>query len=371
VCSRCASKSIPCEYKSAPSRTDAEFAPGETDYDMFGTLTQDPITRDFPIATQTMFPELVTAYDTMPFLPDGKSNGTTISNNMEVINTGAFDFDDKLDFYDNGLLANPLPDVGVMDRDRIKYVVRQLKSYPEMLFRQGKAPFIHSRSYENTMPQAIQDACSACALYAGKTEQNEAMVWDIITAKANLLMEPRRSWSMSEHLACLQALIIFQILCLFDGHIRQRADGEQHEAVLTQWTDLLVQRTGTSESVVSTTWESWVFEEAIRRTIIVSLMVKAMFSIQKQGFCTLVGAVTELSFTARKSLWEAPTSQHWQRACKERSKLFISHMDFEEVLSTANLSEVDELCLLMMVTYKGIDGVNEWISRTGHASLIE
>ena len=261
-----------------------------------------------------------------------------------------------------------------MDRERIKYIVRQLRTYPEKLFRNGRTAFVHPQSYSPAMSSTLQEACCAAALYSGKNEENEALVWEIITSKVNQLMEPRASWSVSEHMSCLQALIIFQIIRLFDGDIKQRSEAEQHEETLAQWTDRLSQRTGvtvSSGNIVPSTWESWVFEETVCRTIVISRMVQAMFSIQKQGFCTLVGAVTEMSFTGQKALWEAPTAQHWQKACTEKNRLYSRQMCLEEILSNATLEDLDDMGMLMMVTYKGVDGVNEWIMRTGSTALIE
>jgi hypothetical protein len=250
--------------------------------------------------------------------------------------------------------------------------VKRLKSYPGKLFREGKTPFIHPRAYDPIMPQPLQEACCASAPYLGKTDANRAMVWDIVTSKATQSMEPRSPWSVSKHLVCVQALIIFQIIRLFDGDIRERADAERHDETLAQWTDNLALRTGvtaSSDSILPAAWESWVFEEVVCRTIVVSRMVQAMFSIQKLGYCTLVAAVTELSFTVQKAFWDAPTATHWQRAVKEKNRFHAPRTDFTEALSTATLDDVDELGLLVLVTYKGLDGVNEWITRTGSTAL--
>jgi hypothetical protein len=73
----------------------------------------------------------------------------------------------------------------------------------------------------------------------------------------------------------------------------------------------------------------------------------------------------------QKALWDAPTAVHWQRAVREKNRFHAPKMDFTEVLSTAALDDVDELGLLMLVTYKGLDGVNEWVAGTGCTALIE
>jgi len=266
--------------------------------------------------------------------------------------------------------------IGHMDRDRIRFIIRQMKTYPTLLVRNGKAPFIHPQAGHPwpLIPPPLQDAISTSALYMSKNEKNEAMVWDIVSTKAAALIEPRASWSVAEHLACLQALVIYQIIRLFDGDIRARADAEKSDNILADWTDRLVGRTGANTSmgaVVSNSWEGWVFEESVSRTIIVSRMVQAMFMIVKQGFCTLVEAVTEMSFTSQKALWYAPTAVHWQQACKQNKRFYLHRMDFTELIAKGDLSEVDELGVLMLVCYKGVDGVNEWIVNKGGSSLLE
>lgn len=49
----------------------------------------------------------------------------------------------------------------------------------------------------------------------------------------------------------------------------------------------------------------------------------------------------------------------------------MEKMDFEGVLGRGNVGEVDEMGILMLVCYKGVEGVNEWILRGGWGGLIE
>ena len=100
-------------------------------------------------------------------------------------------------------------------------------------------------------------------------------------------------------------------------------------------------------------------------------MAQAMFMVVKQGFCTMVEAVMEMSFTGQKALWHAPTAVHWQQACKQRKRFYANRMDFRELMEKGDLTEVDELGVLMLVCYKGVDGVNEWIVAKGGKDLLE
>lgn len=275
--------------------------------------------------------------------------------------------------YDAQLVSYPR--VGVMDRDRIKFLVSQLKSYPAKLFQTSRTPFIHPHLLSPSMHPVLQDAISASALYASKNQHNEATVWEIISSKVStLLQEAQHPWSLSTHLACVQALVIFQIIRIFDGDIRQRSDAEMTESTLVEWTTSLSARTNIVNSPPTDSaalWASWVFSETVSRTEIVSLMVQAMYLIQKDGFCTLVDAVTELSFTAHRALWNAPSAQHWQQACDSVPRLNVIRMDFDEMMESASIEDLDELALLMLVTYKGVDGVNEWILKKENSKLID
>ncbi|KAE9375228.1 hypothetical protein N431DRAFT_369461 [Stipitochalara longipes BDJ] len=378
-CSRCTSKELPCQYKShksAPRHDSAERGD-------FLTSTNDQFHGSFPTFDNSQAPALDSMFTEQPSFQDVSMTSPLdfIPPNLSMVEASNLAVDDNFfTAFDNYAMLNrrdPFDvQIGHMDRDRIHFIIRQMKTYPTLLVQNGKAPFIHPQASHPwpLIPPPLQDAISTSALYMNKNEKNEAMVWDIVSTKAAALMEPRTSWSIAEHLACLQALVIYQIIRLFDGDIRARADAEKSEDTIADWTDQLVGRTGANTSlgtVLSNSWESWVFEESVSRTIIVSRMVQAMFMIVKQGFCTLVEAVTEMSFTGQKALWYAPTAVHWQQACKQNKRFYLHQMDFTELMAKGDLSEVDELGVLMLVCYKGVDGVNEWIVRKGGTSLLE
>jgi len=119
--------------------------------------------------------------------------------------------------YDAHILSPLYPKVGTMDRDRAKFCVAALKSYPAHLALTSKTAFINPRCYP-ALPHALQEACTVAALYITKNDRNEEMIWEVMGAKVNrLIHEYRPSMTVPEHLAAVQALIIFQIIRLFDG----------------------------------------------------------------------------------------------------------------------------------------------------------
>lgn len=81
-----------------------------------------------------------------------------------------------------------------------------------------------------------------------------------------------------------------------------------------------------------------------------------------------------MSFTAQRALWDAKSEQHWLKARRERPSYWVQEMEFGEILEgegKAEMKDLDGLGLLLLVTYKGVEGVNEWILRGDGGELIE
>jgi hypothetical protein len=164
------------------------------------------------------------------------------TNELVISNTGLQIEDVIRDFS-----ANTLP------QDRVNFCIQQFKSYPQMLLTRNRTPFIHPELYNDFLPfpQALQDAYCACALYLSKTEATCATVFRMIETKCSQVLEARTSWTISEHLAALQAFCLFQIIRLFDCDIRQRAVAEQQESTIAESSADLLRRTEASQSPVS------------------------------------------------------------------------------------------------------------------------
>ena len=365
-CARCVAKSLNCEYKPGRRRLKSGVQGASSTAGVI--VNEVALDVELQASTHSVASPLR--------LFEDPAFSVSLLDDTEILDPSPDTIVDDSFFmaFDNRGLANTYLEVGVMDRERIRYCVRCLKSYPLSLAHTGRTAFTHPQNFQPALPKVLQGAMSASSLYSNKNEMNEAMVWEIITTQVTQLTEPRPYWTVAEHLACVQAFVIFQIIRLFDGDIKQRSDAEQQEALLTSWTDSLAIRTGivsSSPSSIDRGWETWVFEEAIRRTVLVSRTAQSMFAIQRQGFCTMVGAVTEIPFTAQRRLWAAPSATHFVKACKEARIFWIEKMDLADLIKEGNVDDLDEIAWLMLVTYKGVDGVNEWILSKGGSTLIE
>jgi len=190
-----------------------------------------------------------------------------------------------------------------MTEDQLRYCERELSSCPKMFVRDGLTPFIHRRPYHEQMRKEIRSGYSVCCAYMSKNSANEDIVFRVLEATVQELLEPPTSWDFADNLAHVQVLILFQIIRLFDGNIRQRAMAEQQEAILDDWVDQLRQRT-TSEAPLSwSPWQLWVFTKSVRRTVLCSFMLKGIYLAMKQGYCHVIGVLSQLRLSSQPALW--------------------------------------------------------------------
>jgi hypothetical protein len=263
---------------------------------------------------------------------------------------------------------------GEIYQERIVYCVKRMKEYPETYIRERSTPFIHARLYTANVPQAIHDVLGACALYAQKTERNQSLVFGTIGQNATQLTEKYSPMGLSamDQLASVQAMVLYQIIRLFDGDIRQRADAERADATLRLWTnqlklraqwpkDPLGSRDDASELVsVNDPWRSWIFAESLRRTLIVSFSVQGLYSFLKNGSDDSHHDFEDMSFYAQRALWEAPSEHYWRVALKEKPTLPLAFPDWDRGIADAKPSDIENIGMMMMVLIKGVDYCQEW-----------
>jgi hypothetical protein len=252
--------------------------------------------------------------------------------------------------------------------ERVRFAFLHIKKYPEF-YKRGQTPFLHRSLYSEHTPQVIEDVLSACALYCGKNVANETLVYRDIGRKAwdlagrNILLQ--RPLDM---LTYTQALLLYQIIRLFDGDIRQRADAESHERVLKDWTEQLQTRfqalpsiassaSSLSEAITSSSWKDWIYQESCRRTVLASYMLQGVYSFLKSGYDNVSCKVNNLSFTAQATLWNAPLGYHWREVCKEKKHFKVTIREWDIAMESVQLNDLDELGVVILA------GLKPWISR--------
>jgi hypothetical protein len=280
----------------------------------------------------------------------------------------------KFDIGDLLAMAPPLhiesaePEMTQMSRQEMEFCVSQFVEYPSLWLKSGSAPFIHPSVYSDGIPNPLKAAYSAAAVYATVSPQNSSMAWTTVENLAESVLEDQLNgpWTTLELLAHVQALCIIQIIRLFGPDVRQRYLAEITEPTLVSWTENLSNQTATERTISAgsaNSWRSWLLCESIRRTIIMSFMIRGVYSLVKYGYCNIAPSVTALSFTAQRRLWNATTAQEWRQACAERNEHWVGRMQFANLFAEAAKPDIEELGVLMSVTYCGQGSVEEWLNR--------
>ncbi|KAF2794219.1 hypothetical protein K505DRAFT_324909 [Melanomma pulvis-pyrius CBS 109.77] len=262
---------------------------------------------------------------------------------------------------------------------RVEFVATRLATIPRTFAEQGQTMFIHRMQFQQRRPSALQDAMSACALYCMKGVANQTLVFRNLEHRCQELIARTNALNASKTdlLAALQALLLYQMMRLFDGDIRLRAQAEADEPIAILWASQLrahmcnaAQATLAASGLTDTSivaidcrsdWQSWLLDESTRRTVITAFMLKGVYSFLKLGY----DSPTELRvyFTAQAALWGAQSDVGWRRAQEERERLEIRVTHWEEAMAKAKPIDLEELGVLIMTMLWGLQTTRTWLGR--------
>jgi hypothetical protein len=296
-CSRCTSRDIQCAYRGHGT-------------DIF-TTPQMPSSLIIHPQTHQTLPSTDSA-DSRTAIPFLEHLDTISFRRPSAFTARQFtEIDDFQTFLQTLPLGSPLAadtnSVVVMrSRDTINHLIHTIKSYPAQFLQQFRTPFIHPRCYQDFLPRPIEDAFLLCSAYSTRTPANTDPVFRIFEHRVkDLIQTYQPSVTFSESLAYVQSLILIQIIQLFDGDIRLRATAEEHETTLIYWTAVLQGQIDDQMLVSSIPPnEAWYISESARRTIIMSVMLRAIYDMVKTGFSEIPGTMEHLSFTLESALWD-------------------------------------------------------------------
>uniref|UniRef100_A0A8H7KCU6 Zn(2)-C6 fungal-type domain-containing protein n=1 Tax=Bionectria ochroleuca TaxID=29856 RepID=A0A8H7KCU6_BIOOC len=274
----------------------------------------------------------------------------------------------------------------------LRYFVDRLRAWVSQWTLGQHSNFIHSHLYGGDMPESLQHAYAAFQAYQHSTNTNKHIALQIVRSYTKLIIQDQTlcegfsggAYDIRSHLSRTQALLIFQLIRLFDGDIRSRAEAESTTATLMQWVNSLMEKTkadleaGTRRRMdqlhpFSTTselhcdgtpaslWRAWIFSESIRRTWIIAGLMEAAFSILKEGHSPCPGSIC---FTGTKGLWEAASPKTWTARMQDAKQMRfrLSCADIVNMLDEGKPSDFDEFTRLLLVYGQGLEKCPEWCS---------
>ncbi|KAF2845254.1 hypothetical protein T440DRAFT_472819 [Plenodomus tracheiphilus IPT5] len=279
--------------------------------------------------------------------------------------------------------------------DDLDHVLRAVFRWLSDWTQRESNPFIHRELYRHRIPSCIQDVYMALSGYLQKTPFNQHMIYrileeqvmrlvaDEVASPANMpqgqsLLHP---FDPLEQLGRIHALLVYQCIGLYDGHIRLRHLAEQHIPILERWlvsltvyisqagncggslTTAPAQRATTqqaspaSTSPQSATWHSWIFIESTRRTWLITAGIQGIYKClrDRQGDC-MGGTV----FTSRQGFWEASSACEWEKRCIEIYSGLVRISEMDKMFAMVPKDELNEFTILMIQCTFGLDQASRW-----------
>jgi len=256
------------------------------------------------------------------------------------------------------------PEVALtLDQATVRSLLTGLRSFLTMFVRSGGTPFMHPRLYDRGLPYVIRDMHTICTSYLKRTDDNHyAFFWLLGCRVHETIRHADETGSFEEILASVQALMLAQILRLFDGNAHQRTLAELHLVPLSQLTHRLWQEAPIELPNSMSPWQAWIFAESVRRTILVSHILRGAYSTIKRGYFIHTSFVEALPFDVRTSLWDAPSADAWESSAPALRPALASYREYTDMWENGQIRDTRAFDKMLLVACKGQENVEAGLS---------
>lgn len=267
----------------------------------------------------------------------------------------------------------------------LKQHVKWFRLWLSEWVRTAENPFIHSHIYRHHIPRCVQDAYSTIALYDQKTAANEETISRIIAERVSALFDDYHLATLNAYdiLARVHALLVYQIIRLYDGDIRLRHDAEEHIPVLETWAHALMNTAASSagagtfltmanidevaptlcgleapdRSMSEVLWNAWILAESVRRAWMMTASLKTIYFAMMKGWAPCPGGVM---WTTRKGVWGAQSALSWNMMCSGTDIGFMHRDGTEKLFVDSTPDEVDDFAKAVMTISFGSEKISLW-----------
>lgn len=256
------------------------------------------------------------------------------------------------------------------------FMVSEIGNLHQTFAKTRAAPFLHSRLWSNKLPKTMLSAFSAASAYATATPDNKAWIIKLVTnAAVQVHREGENVTSHADRLARVQALLLIDLIRIFDGDLSLRAAADRERHVFVEWikdlrsilVELEAEATLLGGGSMSArdkppkSWDSWIFLESVRRTRITCC---AFFCLQAM-LCQEeieTDIWEEATFTASKSLWEATSSVDFYRAWRDKPQYLVKNFNFKDFWQHGRIDDMDEFTRLMLTPQVGVEAMEHFVA---------
>ncbi|KAK9354676.1 hypothetical protein V1505DRAFT_386782 [Lipomyces doorenjongii] len=227
---------------------------------------------------------------------------------------------------------------------------------------ENQTAWCHPRLYIDFMPRSMQDALACCALYLAKNHINAPIIFS--TKVSDLLAAPEPTTAI-ELLARTQALILYQIIRIFDGDIVAMAAAAATSSALEAATLALMPHVEF--------YDTYIMEEG---GMLELCPLQRQRSSGYPGYSKSlhVGPCCFRSSSCRCIVYLSRTSPHdvtgvnsqsaldFAIAWRDKKHFVVTKKNFSEVLHEANSDDLETFGKIMLTAAIGIDEAKEWLT---------
>ena len=164
-------------------------------------------------------------------------------------------------------------------------------------------------------------------------------------------------------------MLIYQCIRLFaTNDIVQQTQAELDAEWVARWIDILQEQTHSSWDNFScstqldhSSWKDWVRAESIQRTMVFAELLDGIYTFLRTGRYQPSARLSQLSFTGQAAVWEAKSLSEWQETKAQRPWIELNLSNFHEDIKAVFPSDLDDLGIIILVSYDGVDIVKEWV----------
>ncbi|KAH7368582.1 hypothetical protein B0T11DRAFT_277318 [Plectosphaerella cucumerina] len=273
--------------------------------------------------------------------------------------------------------------------------IDRMRAWLDQWTSENHCAFVHPRLYGADLPKSLQNAFATWHFYRSASNQTSRRIALRMSADGALdltqeaavsdsLLGPGEMPDLRDQIGRTQALLIFQVIGLFDGDVRARGSSESLLSTVTQWADALLRTAAAavasdqllvpeeplnssqinklhSDGTVASQWKAWILSESIRRLWIAATLTESAFLIWHHGSAVCPGSI---GFTGRSGLWDASSPRSWMERLQESStaKHPVFCRGLDRLLDEARPSAVDDFTRALLAYGRGLEAVEDWVA---------
>lgn len=242
------------------------------------------------------------------------------------------------------------------DQPAIQFLVNGMRALPTTFAQSYKNSFVHPDLYTSGLPASIREIHNLCIanLQASPEDRKGAVIPLLKQRFAELHRRYSRPLPFEELLSCSQALLLFQcILALNEDDQAQYSEsvGNMIEGIGSR----LWEQAPSQLPPTLSRRHAWLLAESVRRTIIVSLMLRSVYSMKTRNYSCRTPFADALPFDVRTDLWDDESDDTWADHGADSPDSMISLHEYSDAMGNGQVHDIHPFGALILAACKGME----------------